>query len=148
MHKWSRSHDQYGRHAAVKILFQNQKVNDFETLHEASGKRVLQILHKSCRWDDLDLFNSNVNLVCLCIWMRKISKMSLNGWKLCVSMQIHRTFMFKTFSPHGVVCSCPEAFYMYMYMTIIFKHLVCNRILRQGQLRFPMYLKTQIVSPC
>ena len=61
-------------------------------------------------------------------------------------MSMHRAFMFKTFSPHGVVCSCPEAFYM--YMTIIFKHLVCNRILRQGQLRFPMHLKTQIVSPC
>ena len=60
---------------AVKILFQNQKVYDFETLQEASGNRVLQILHKSCRWDDLDLFNSNVNLVSLCIGMRKISKM-------------------------------------------------------------------------
>ena len=34
-----------------------------------------------------------------------------------------------------------------MYMTIIFEHL-CNRILRQGQLTFPIHLKTQITSAC
>ena len=36
-------------------------------------------------------------------------------------------FMFmKTFCPQGVVCPCPGA--IYMYMTIIFKHLLLGKV--------------------
>ena len=43
-----------------------------------------------------------------------------------------RIFMFmKKFCPQGVVCPCPGA--IYMYMTIIFKHLLLNRLANQSQ---------------
>ena len=54
---------------------------------------------------------------------RKNRKMSFNGRKLARNEQIDRNFMFKKiFCSQGVVCPCPGA--KYMYMTIIFKHLL------------------------
>ena len=51
-------------------------------------------------------------------------KMSLNGRKLARNEQMDRRFMFmKIFWPQGVVCPCPPGA-IYMYMTIIFKHLL------------------------
>ena len=50
-------------------------------------------------------------------------KMSFNGRKLARNEQIDRRFMFmKIFWVQGVVCPCHGA--IYMYMTIIFKHLL------------------------
>ena len=38
-------------------------------------------------------------------------------------------FMFmKNFCPQGVVCPCPGAIYMYIYMTIIFEDLPENSV--------------------
>ena len=55
--------------------------------------------------------------------MGKFSKMLLNGRKLAGSMQMDRRFMvLEKNCPQGVVCPCPGA--IYMYMTIIFKHLL------------------------
>ena len=47
--------------------------------------------------------------------------MLLNGGKLAGSMQMYRRFMVMKKNVLGVVCPCPGA--IYMYMTIIFKHL-------------------------
>ena len=53
LYKWSRSHDQDGRHGykiakTFKNLFlQNQMACDFETWHKASGNGALQNLYKS-----------------------------------------------------------------------------------------------------
>ena len=49
------------------LLLQNQKAYDFETWHEASGRRALQSLYKSRPWDDLDLFYGKANIGCPCI---------------------------------------------------------------------------------
>ena len=46
---------------------QNQKVYDFEIWHEASRNGALQILFKSCPWDDLGLFYDKVNIGRPCI---------------------------------------------------------------------------------
>ena len=44
------------------------------------------------------------------------------GGELAGSMQMDRRFMvMKKNCPQGVVCPCPGA--IYMYMTVIFKHL-------------------------
>ena len=42
-----------------------------------------------------------------------------------------RLMLMENFSPWGVVCPCPGA--IYMYMTIIFKHLLLNRSDNQSQ---------------
>ena len=53
----------------------------------------------------------------------KNRKISFNGRKLARNEQMDRKFMFmKIFWAQGVVCPCPGA--IYMYMTIIFKHLL------------------------
>ena len=53
----------------------------------------------------------------------KNRRMSFNGRKLARNEQMDRKFMFmKIFWAQGVVCPCPGA--IYMYMTIIFKHLL------------------------
>ena len=62
-----------------KNLLQNQKTYDFETWHEASGRRALQKLYNLCHWDDLDLFYSKVNIGGRCILMGKNVKMSFEG---------------------------------------------------------------------
>ena len=50
-------------------------------------------------------------------------KKELNGRKLARNEQMDRRFMFKKiFWAKGVVCPCPRA--IYMYMTIILKHLL------------------------
>ena len=60
------------------------------------------------------------------------SKMLLNGGKLAGSMQMDRRFMVMKKCPQGVVGPCPGA--IYMYMTIIFKHLsLRNRLANQSQ---------------
>ena len=53
----------------------------------------------------------------------KNRKNSFNGRKLSRNEQMDRKFMFmKIFWAQGVVCPCLGA--IYMYMTIIFKHLL------------------------
>ena len=55
----------------------------------------------------------------------KNRKMSFNGRRLARNEQMDRKCMFiKIFWDQGVVCPCPRAIYMYIYMTIIFKHLL------------------------
>ena len=50
-------------------------------------------------------------------------KITFNGRKLARNKQMDRKFMFmKIFWAQGVVCPCPGV--IYMYMTIIFKHLL------------------------
>ena len=62
----------------------------------------------------------------------KNRKISFNGRKLARNEQMNRKFMFmKIFWAQGVVCPCPGA--IYMYMTIIFKHLLRNRLANQSQ---------------
>ena len=53
----------------------------------------------------------------------KNRKISFNGRKLARNEQMDRKFMFmKIFWTQGVVCPCPRA--LYMYMTIVLKHLL------------------------
>ena len=53
----------------------------------------------------------------------KNRKIAFNGRKHARNEQMDRKFMFmKIFWAQGVVCPCPGA--IYMYMTIIFKHLL------------------------
>ena len=61
------------------------------------------------------------------------SKMLLNGGKLAGSMQMDGRFMvMKKKCPQGVVCPFPGA--IYMYMTIIFIHLLLlKRLANQSQ---------------
>ena len=54
--------------------------------------------------------------------MRKSATKSFNEGKPAANGQIDGILMFLIFLPHGVVCLCPGAFYM--YMSIIFKHLL------------------------
>ena len=44
--EWSRSHDQYGRHAIKNLLLWNQKADDFESYYAVSGTQVLPSLLK------------------------------------------------------------------------------------------------------
>ena len=54
---------------------------------------------------------------------RENRKMPFNGRKLTRNEQMDRRFMFmKIFMPRGIVCPFPGA--KYMYMTIIFNHLL------------------------
>ena len=57
--------------------------------------------------------------------------MLLNGGKLAGSMQMYRRFMVMKKNVLGVVCPCPGA--IYMYMTIIFKHLLLKHLANQSQ---------------
>ena len=59
-YKWSRSHDQDGRHASKNLLLQNRKSYDLETWQAASGTQVLQSLYKLWIWVDIDLFYGKV----------------------------------------------------------------------------------------
>ena len=122
------------------LLLQNQKAYDFETWHEASRNGALQSLYKSWPWDDLDLFYGKVNFGRLCIWMGKSGKMSLNGRKLSGNGQMDRRFRFmKIFWPQGLVCPCPGA--IYMYMNVIFKHLLLwNCLASQSQTSYGVSL--------
>ena len=53
----------------------------------------------------------------------KNRKIAFNGRKLARNEQMDRKCMFmKIFWAQGAVCPCPGA--IYMYMTIIFKHLL------------------------
>ena len=53
----------------------------------------------------------------------KNRKISFNGRKLARNEQMDRKFMFmKICLAQGVACPCPGA--TYMYITIIFKHLL------------------------
>ena len=53
----------------------------------------------------------------------KNRKISFNGRKVARNEQMDRKFMFmKIFWAQGVVCPWPEA--LYIYMTIILKHLL------------------------
>ena len=53
----------------------------------------------------------------------KNRKISFNGRKVARNEQMDRKFMFmKLFWAQGVICICPGA--IYIYMTIIFKHLL------------------------
>ena len=83
LYKWSRSHDQDGRHAQKcskpwkNLLLQNHWANCLETWHVASEYVVLQNLYKSWPLVDLDLFYSKVNQGSLMLFYRK-------KWKLLI----------------------------------------------------------------
>ena len=52
----------------------------------------------------------------------KNRKISFNGRKLARNEQMDRIYVYENIWAQGVVCPCPGA--IYMYMTIIFKHLL------------------------
>ena len=68
--------------------------------------------------------------------MGKSVTKSFNGGKLAAKDYIDWIIVFmKKQLPQGVVCPCPGA--IYMYMTIIFKHLLLwNRLANQRQISF------------
>ena len=71
----------------------------------------------------LTYFTARSTLVSHALEWVKNRKMKLNGRKLARNEQMDRRFMFKKiFWAQGVVCPCPRA--IYMFMTIILKHLL------------------------
>ena len=79
-----------------------------------------------------------VNIGRLCIWMGKIVQMEFEGQNLQEMGKWTEVLRFwKEFGPQGGggVCPCPGAFYMYTYITIIFKDLfLYNRLANQSQI--------------
>ena len=65
IYKWSRSHNQDGRHAPYMVKtfknpLQNQKSNDLETWHVALGTQALQSLYKWGKLLQSHLFDENL----------------------------------------------------------------------------------------
>ena len=121
------------------LLLQNQKSYDLETLHVTSGTQVLQSLYKWWPWVDLDLFYSKVKLGHLYVWMGKTAKKSFNGGKLAAKDSIDWIILLmKNIWPQGVFCTCRGA--IHMYITIIFKHLLWNRLANQSQISCGAFL--------
>ena len=84
-------------------------------------------LYKDCINHDpgltLTYFTARSTWVAHAFEWGKNRKMSFNGRKLTRNEQMDRSFMLmKIFWAQGVFCPCPRP--IYMYMTIIFKHLL------------------------
>ena len=129
------------------LRLQNQKSYDLETWHVSLGTQALQILYKWWPWVDLDLIYGKVKFGHLYVWMGKTVIKSFNWGKLAAKDYIDWIILFmKKNDLGGVVCPCPGA--VYMYITIIFKHLLWNHLANQCQISYESSLGSGKESLC